>query len=656
MLGWTKVRLLARLPHEEDDAAWIDYARRVTAEELSRVVREVDRGSVEAGAAAEDGAKSRMFEVRCSPEVRWKWYAARSAAARAAGRVLHPSEAAELIAAEVLSALPMDENAGDGRCDEAGVSWSEAGEAAAAAAASEGCEEEEGRGPGEGMDRGGPRRRGRAAGPAPRPPWWGDGVKRSGSPEPRGSVPPPSYPPVLQPFLVGLEDADAFELDDRLRRALAREQRLDARVGPLLTVAWEHWVHRALGYATREAYARERLGMDPTRARALVRLERVAGDSRAFAEAYRSGALSWVRADVLAPLVAFDPLGRFVDEWVAWAGRVTVRRLREDVEEALALAETDPRAFRRDGGLPPEAREEREIGAQPRGAEGHSLEADAGRSAPRRAPQEEDAVRPDREIGAQRRGAEGPRTRGGHPPEECWARFIGPADIVQLFQAVLRTVRRRVERDTGRLPTPGEALGVMLDHVFSAWGEIDGKVAARHRVFARDGWRCAVPGCTSMQNLHDHHIRFRSAGGEDSPDNRITAVRLPPPAGRPRRDPALRGPRARRAALGDGAPTRRVPATRLPLRDIRVSAPGSVRAGRLALDGGEVEGEVAGQGVGLAQDGQDPFAKRRVRVGAGGRRAGRGVLLAARGRAAARRRPEWRSCSTFLRISMPWSA
>jgi hypothetical protein len=61
----------------------------------------------------------------------------------------------------------------------------------------------------------------------------------------------------------------------------------------------------------------------------------------------------------------------------------------------------------------------------------------------------------------------------------------------------------------------------MLDHAFAAWGE-DAKVPARHRVFARDGWRCAAPGCSSMQNLHDHHVRFRAAGGSDAPENRVT--------------------------------------------------------------------------------------------------------------------------------------
>jgi len=92
---------------------------------------------------------------------------------------------------------------------------------------------------------------------------------------------------------------------------------------------------------------------------------------------------------------------------------------------------------------------------------------------------------------------------------------------VRLFRAALCTVRRRVEAETGRLPTAGEALGAMLDHAFAAWGE-DAKVPARHRVFARDGWRCAAPGCSSMQNLHDHHVRFRSAGGSDAPENRVT--------------------------------------------------------------------------------------------------------------------------------------
>jgi hypothetical protein len=180
-----------------------------------------------------------------------------------------------------------------------------------------------------------------------------------------------------------------------------------------------------------------------------------------------------------------------MEEWVSWAGRVTVRRLNEDVDHALALAETEPAAFRRTGGLPCEARE-------------------GGRGA-------------DREIGAADRSPKSEaRRRRSSRDEICWARFFGPPDVVELFRVVLATVQRRMGRDSGRLPTAGEALGAMLDHVLENWGALDETIAARHKVFARDGWRCTVPGCTSMQNLHDHHIRFRSAGGSDALENRTS--------------------------------------------------------------------------------------------------------------------------------------
>ena len=230
-LGWTKVRLLARLPQGEDEAAWIGYARQVTAEELSKAVRAVDRGSVEAGGAEEAGARSRLFEVRCTPEVRWKWLVARAAAARAAGRVLHLSEAAELIAAEVLSALPIDEGAEEGACEEAGVSWSGESEPVPESelepdpAGLELCET--GSVGGEGATTAlaarhpswGAAWRGNEA--HRHSPWRMDGA---GSDRADAARPPrlarPSIPQALAPFLKGLDEADAFALDERFRRAL----------------------------------------------------------------------------------------------------------------------------------------------------------------------------------------------------------------------------------------------------------------------------------------------------------------------------------------------------------------------------------------------------------------------------------------------------
>jgi hypothetical protein len=132
---------------------------------------------------------------------------------------------------------------------------------------------------------------------------------------------------------------------------------------------------------------------------------------------------------------------------------VTVRRLREDVEWALAREDTDPVAFRAGGGLPREAHDEQGVvSAAERGL-------------------------PAREIGAPRSG---PAEDTAPRLEPCSVRFFGPAEVVQLFRAVLCTVRRRLEKDVGRLPTEGQALGAMLDHVLSCWDARGGKVAARH--------------------------------------------------------------------------------------------------------------------------------------------------------------------------------
>jgi hypothetical protein len=66
-LGWTKVRLLASLPPGEDEVAWLARASQVTAAELSKLVRAVDRGSLEAGVLDDEAPVSRLFEVRARP-------------------------------------------------------------------------------------------------------------------------------------------------------------------------------------------------------------------------------------------------------------------------------------------------------------------------------------------------------------------------------------------------------------------------------------------------------------------------------------------------------------------------------------------------------------------------------------------------------------
>ena len=100
--------------------------------------------------------------------------------------------------------------------------------------------------------------------------------------------------------------------------------------------------------------------------------------------------------------------------------------------------------------------------------------------------------------------------------------FNGPRDVALLIEATICTVRRHIERQIGRLPTRGEAMEAMFEHVFETWRPKSRRVPNEHRVFDRDGGRCTAPGCSSYRNLHDHHVQYRSAGGSDDLSNRTT--------------------------------------------------------------------------------------------------------------------------------------
>ncbi len=85
--------------------------------------------------------------------------------------------------------------------------------------------------------------------------------------------------------------------------------------------------------------------MAPRKAQALLRLERVATLCPPLREAYRRGRLSWVQAHVLVPLLALEHAFPWRAAWVAHAQRVSVRRLEDDVDRAIASGVLDPDHF-----------------------------------------------------------------------------------------------------------------------------------------------------------------------------------------------------------------------------------------------------------------------------------------------------------------------
>lgn len=430
-LGWTKVRLLARVATPEDEDAWLALAHRVSALALAGEVRAIDLrargqpGDVENELEGSSEGPRTLVSIRGSPQARVAWRRCHSLARRVSGEAAPVWQAMEWVAAEVLSALPRDPVLADelGSEPEAGVLS-----------------------PG--------RREG--------------GMSRRPDPE----LEPGPLAPALALLLDDLQDADAFELHRRLEVAVSRERQLEAEIAPLLLQVFEAKLFRrpGRGYTRFDDYASDRLGFSARRARMLLRVARAARSCPALAAAWRSGKLTWIKAHELVPVAALVET-RHVRDWIEWASRVTVRRLREDVVRAVDLAALDPARIAATGGLPEDA-DERQTGAAP--------------AAPR-----------------------------GEPFS-----FSAPVVVAQLFRAAASRVRRHLERSRGQPASEDEAVRFMFEHFREVWEQK--RVPARHAVFARDGWRCTVPGCSSYRNLHDHHIVFRSQGGTDAHSNRTT--------------------------------------------------------------------------------------------------------------------------------------
>jgi hypothetical protein len=264
----------------------------------------------------------------------------------------------------------------------------------------------------------------------------------------------------------GAADLDAFALDGRMRALLRATQRIDWQMGRLLRTVFALRLHRLMGFPSAATYARERLGLSPRKARALVALERKTWEAPALLAPYREGELSWVRALAISPVVSEETAAA----WIARARAVTVRRLLDEVEWVV---------------------ERRAVGAFPAASEPPPP---AG--TPLVPPEAERQMRALEEC----------------PPVDAQIVFFAPASLAVLLREAITAFARP--------PEPSwRGFERLLEHAEAEWRE-----QPRHRdpVFARDAWRCAVPACTSRRNLHDHHLLFRSRGGGNGRENRIT--------------------------------------------------------------------------------------------------------------------------------------
>src|SRR6266403_441215 len=119
---------------------------------------------------------------------------------------------------------------------------------------------------------------------------------------------------------------DPHALDRRMRAAVHALHRVDWQLGRLLRLILDCRLYVLFGFASWSTYVRERLGISTRTAGLLVAIERKTWAAPALMDAYRSGALSTVRALTIAPVVGDHDR----DAWIERASEVTLRCLADE--------------------------------------------------------------------------------------------------------------------------------------------------------------------------------------------------------------------------------------------------------------------------------------------------------------------------------------
>jgi len=259
-----------------------------------------------------------------------------------------------------------------------------------------------------------------------------------------------------------IDTLNAFTLDARLRATLAAMHRVHWQTGRLLRLVFDLRLYRWLGFATAERYVQERLGIGIRTAQMLVAVERVTWRAPQLAAAYERGAISPLRALIIAPVLSET----HATAWLARASEVTVRRLSDEVSWALNHQDVRPLC---EPVAPPVA-------------------------GPLVMPSD-----------AQLRA----RLPGERP--DVVISVPAPLSVAALFETAIAAF-------TPEGAPRWRGFEALLENVRAEWN-----ARPRHRdpIFERDGWRCAVPACSSRRDLNDHHIVFRSRCGGNARNNRV---------------------------------------------------------------------------------------------------------------------------------------
>jgi hypothetical protein len=279
-----------------------------------------------------------------------------------------------------------------------------------------------------------------------------------------------------------------------------------------------------LGFPTLEAYCLERLGFGIRRAERLVRFHSLA-KYPLLSAAYLDGRISYTAALLLLPI-----LHRSTEAaWVTWADGVTYRELERVVEHArtFALPEANPmvlEGFVRELEAQGLARRKPITGDDDE-ASAFVLGGDVAEATEFAV--DESKVPPGCALppapGALPRIVGFPTDLALAEAELCMAqiRFWMPSDALELAHRALDRCRYSMPDPLLRTWTYFE---VILVHFIRTHDTPEAqRIERRHRIVARDHFRCTVPGCMCRRWLNGHHLEHRGRQGPDHDWNQTGA-------------------------------------------------------------------------------------------------------------------------------------
>jgi hypothetical protein len=307
------------------------------------------------------------------------------------------------------------------------------------------------------------------------------------------STPTPPALPSTRPRFRRDDRHAAFVLDRYLRRLLERERRAQTELEDHIFRVHRSESYLAAGFASFACYGREILGLPRTSLYDLLDRARARRRHDPIGIALADGCITAVQAQLLQRLQRRCHVPpSCMSPWIELARRGTVRGLSEAIDWARTQRDLDYRAWSTAHFRPPTPEQVR--------TSEH--------------PVPDIAANPTPEILAD--------TNRAPTTSVQWTLQRETLDV--LLQLMATSRQRQLCTDTLAAAPPS---WWCLLHVFATarrqWSVIEREPSGvRGRILRRDNYRCVVPQCSQRRSLQVHHIRFRSAGGDDDPSNLVT--------------------------------------------------------------------------------------------------------------------------------------